>query len=116
MSSELLLTSDRKKFIDRPVSYLLKADYSVFATQLFNMNMTQANPYCFEFKFNRMNPLNLTNEDFGAIEIYKSTYRRDPQQRSREFFRQFKLTQIATILPNETYVSFPSVRFLRFRA
>ena len=63
-----------------------------------------------------MNPLNLTNEDFGAIEIYKSTYRRDPQQRSREFFRQFKLTQIATILPNETYVSFSSVVFLRLRA
>ena len=70
--------------------------------------MTQANPYCFEFKFNRMNPLNLTNEDFGEIQIYSSTYRRDPQQRSREFFRQFKLTQIATILPNETYVSFTS--------
>ena len=72
------------------------------------MNMTQANPYCFEFKFNRMNPLNLTNEDFGEIQIYSSTYRRDPQQRSREFFRQFKLTQIATILPNETYVSLTS--------
>ena len=68
------------------------------------MNMTQANPYCFEFKFNRMNPLNLTNEDFGEIQIFSSTYRRDPQQRSREFFRQFKLTQIATIMPNETYV------------
>ena len=90
----------------QPDSYLMKADYSVFATQLFNMNMTQANPYCFEFKFNRMNPLNLTNEDFGEIQIYSSTYRRDPQQRSREFFKQFKLTQLASILPNETYVSF----------
>ena len=53
-----------------------------------------------------MNPLNLTNEDFGEIQIFSSTYRRDPQQRSREFFRQFKLTQIATIMPNETYVRF----------
>ena len=73
------------------------------------MNMTQANPYCFEFKFNRMNPLNLTNEDFGEIQIFSSTYRRDPQQRSREFFRQFKLTQIATIMPNETYVRFLTI-------
>ena len=77
------------------------------------MNMTQANPYCFEFKFNRMNPLNLTNEDFGEIQIFSSTYRRDPQQRSREFFRQFKLTQIATIMPNETYVSFVKLKLVQ---
>ena len=58
-----------------------------------------------------MNPLNLTNEDFGEIQIFSSTYRRDPQQRSREFFRQFKLTQIATIMPNQTYVSFVKLKF-----
>ena len=88
------------------IEYSLKADYSVFATQLFVMNMTQPNPYCFEFKFNRMNPLNLTNENFGEIEVYSSIYRRDPQQRSRDFFKQFKLMKLATIMPNETYVSY----------
>ena len=59
-----------------------------------------------------MNPLNLTNEDFGEIQIFSSTYRRDPQQRSREFFRQFKLTQIATIMPNETYVRYGELKFV----
>ena len=82
-----------------------QGDEAIFATQLFQLNATQHVPYCFEFKFARINPKNLTNEDFGKIEVWAYAQRIDRQQlaRNRPLMKQDKLKLFDTILPNSTY-------------
>ena len=81
-----------------------EGEEAIFGTQLFMINMTQHVPYCFEFYFSRMNPLNLTNEDFGKIEIYSWETRVDRNQgRGGVMLGKRPLELKDTILPNSTY-------------
>ena len=81
-----------------------EGEEAIFGTQVFMINMTQHVPYCFEFYFSRMNPLNLTDEDFGKIEIYSWEARVERNQGRRgDYLTKRPLVLKDTILPNSTY-------------
>ena len=106
-SSDLMLV-DGNNSTDEGYMYFdsFEGEEAIFATQLAQINMTQHVPYCFEFKFARMNPLNLTDADFGKIEIYAYEERKDRQQhRGGTFLPKRQLHLKDTILPNSTYAA-----------